>query len=123
MPSDDFTEEEMQKAWMQYAGGLKAKGKKILSSSLQSDTPKLLNKTTIGITVANHTMKTEIERDETPLLDFVKEKLNNYDIKLEIAVNEAVIEKFYFTPQENSKKLAEKNPALNLLKRTFDLDL
>ena len=67
-------------------------------------------------------MKKEIEREQGPLLAYLKDKLQNYSIELEIHVNEEIAKKFAFTPQEKYEKLREKNPAIDLLRKEFDLD-
>jgi DNA polymerase-3 subunit gamma/tau len=38
-------------------------------------------------------------------------------------VNEEVAKKYAFTPQEKYEKLREKNPNIELLKKTFGLDI
>ena len=67
-------------------------------------------------------MKKEVEREQGPLLDFLKEGLKNYEISLEISVNEVTMKKYAFTPEEKYEKLKEKNPAVALLRKEFDLD-
>ena len=67
-------------------------------------------------------MKKEIEREQNLMLDYLKQKLNNYSITLQITVNEEVAKKFAFTPAEKYEKLKEKNPAIDLLRKEFDLD-
>jgi hypothetical protein len=40
-----------------------------------------------------------------------------------VIVNEAVENKFAFTPQDKYNRLNELNPALDLLRKTFELDI
>jgi DNA polymerase-3 subunit gamma/tau len=68
-------------------------------------------------------MKKEVEREQMELLTYLREKLNNYHIALKITVNEEVAKQYAFTPEEKYQKLCEKNPALELLRKTFDLEL
>ena len=56
-------------------------------------------------------------------MEYLKGKLNNHFIDLKITVNEERAKKFAFTPEEKYEKLREKNPAIDLLRKTFDLDL
>lgn len=123
LPRSPFTEEEMQKHWADFVDEIDAKGRKILASNLSSDVPKLLKETTIWIELPNSTMKKEIEREQYDLMEYLKSKLNNHFIELKITVNEATAKKFAFTPEEKYEKLREKNPAIDLLRKTFDLDL
>ena len=68
-------------------------------------------------------MKKEIEREKYDLMEYLKQKLNNHFIQLRITVNEATTKKFAFTPEEKYQKLREKNPAIDLLRKEFDLDI
>ncbi|AKA33987.1 DNA polymerase III, subunits gamma and tau [Flagellimonas lutaonensis] len=123
LPKDPFTEADMRKHWNDFTNDLIRKGKRILGSNLQTDEPKLVNGHIIRIELPNHTMKKEVEREKKPLLDHLKQKLNNYSIRLQVSVNEEVEKKFAFTPEEKYEKLKEKNPAIELLRKEFDLDL
>ncbi len=122
LPKDPFTEDRMQGHWDDFVQILEQRGKKILASALQTDVPKLKDAHTIWIELPNSTMKKEIEREQNLLLDHLKQKLNNHSIELHITVNEETAKKFAFTPQEKYEKLREKNPAIELLRKEFDLD-
>jgi len=122
LPKDSFSEEEMQKHWDDFVHQLENQGRKILASNFQTDVPKLKNGEVIWIELPNGTMKKEIEREQNLMLDYLKQKLNNYSITLQITVNEEVAKKFAFTPAEKYEKLREKNPAIELLRKEFDLD-
>ncbi|KAB7530029.1 DNA polymerase III subunit gamma/tau [Flagellimonas olearia] len=122
LPKEPFTEEEMQAHWDDFVDQLEDKGRKILASNLQTDVPKLKNDYTIWIELPNSTMKKEVEREQSLMLNYLKEKLNNHSITLHITVNEEVAKKFAFTPEEKYEKLREKNPAIDLLRKEFDLD-
>ena len=122
LPQYLFSEEEMQKHWNDYIKKLEKKGKKILASNLQTDVPKLKNDTTICLEFPNGTMKKEVEREQGPLLQYLKENLQNHSIELKISVNEESAKKYAFTPEEKYQKLKEKNPAIELLRKEFDLD-
>lgn len=121
-PSQEFSQEELFSHWKDYAKKLDEAGKKIMASNLLADEPKLKEGFKIFIELPNGTMKKEIEREQGPLLAFLKEKLQNHSLALEIAVNEETAKKFAFTPEEKYEKLREKNPAIDLLRKEFDLD-
>ncbi|MBC8768713.1 DNA polymerase III subunit gamma/tau [Arenibacter sp. BSSL-BM3] len=123
LPKTKFTEEEMQKHWADFVDIVDKDGRKILASNLHSDVPKLTENFTIWIELPNGTMKKEIERDKYDLMEYLKLKLNNHFIQLRITVNEATAKKFAFTPEEKYLKLREKNPAIDLLRKEFDLDI
>ena len=122
LPKEPVTQEALSKAWKAYTDKMDKKGEKIMASILQMDEPKLKD-TTIYLTYSNNTNKIELERAEFPLMTFLKKTLLNYDLKLDITVNEEVAKKYAFTPQEKYEKLKEKNPNIELLRKTFGLDI
>ena len=123
LPKEAFTEEDMQKHWNDFVKKIDGDGQKLLASSLSTDIPKLSNETTIWIELPNDTMKKEVEREKFQLMEYLRNNLNNQFITLKITVNEEVSKKFAFTPEEKYQKLREKNPAIDVLRKTFDLDL
>lgn len=123
LPEDPVQEEELVRHWNHFASRMEEKGRKILASSLATDSPKLLQESTVWIELPNSTMKKEVERDQQELMEYLKKSLNNYSLQLKVTVNEETARKYAFTPEEKYQKLREKNPAIDLLRKTFDLDL
>ncbi len=117
-----FTEEDMQKAWSAYAKKIEKRGNKILASVYNSDIPKLKGKK-ICIELPNETMKISVMQDQSSLMKYLKEQLDNTEISLEIEVNHVQEKKYAFTPREKYQKLAEVNPAIETLRKTFELDI
>ncbi|WP_225035767.1 DNA polymerase III subunit gamma/tau [Winogradskyella sp. SM1960] len=122
LPKEPVSQEALTEAWKAYTKKMDQKGEKIMASILQMDMPKLEG-TTIYLTYSNNTNKIELERAEFPLMTFLKKKLLNYDLKLDITVNEEVAKKYAFTPLEKYEKLREKNPNIEVLRKTFGLDV
>lgn len=123
LPKEPFTEEALQNSWAAYVAKLERSGKKIMASTLSTDIPKLLGDHVIWIELPNHTMKKEIEREQSELLAHLRNQLRNHDLSLKISVNEEVAKQYAYTPQEKYEKLREKNPAIDILKNQFDLEL
>ena len=123
LPRDSFTEETLRQHWNEFVNQIDAKGQKILASNLNTDVPKIKDEVIICIEMPNGTMKKEIERENYELMEYLRLKLNNHFIQLQITVNEKSAKKFAFTPEEKYQKLREKNPAIDLLRKEFDLDL
>ncbi len=117
-----FSEEQMQAAWQEFTEEQNEKGEKILASIMQTDTPALMGKN-ICVELPNETMKLELERVQYHLMGFLKEKLQNTHIQLKVTVNEKAEKKFAFTAIEKFEKLREKNPLIEKLRSTFDLDV
>jgi DNA polymerase-3 subunit gamma/tau len=122
LPTDEFTKEAFFEAWNTFVAKTEAKREMNLASILNMDTPKL-DGATINLTFPNETNKIELERNSYDILNFLRKTLNNYDINFNISVNEVLKAKFAYTPEEKYEKLKEKNPAIDFLRSTFDLDL
>ncbi|MDT0678229.1 DNA polymerase III subunit gamma/tau [Autumnicola musiva] len=120
--TSDFTENQLHLAWNEYVQRLKKNGEKILASILETDLPSLKEKE-VTIELPNETMKLDLERAQNKLVGFLKNKLHNSQISLNIVVNESSAKKFAFTPIEKYNKLKEKNPLIEKLRTTFDLDV
>ncbi|MCO5723794.1 DNA polymerase III subunit gamma/tau [Robiginitalea marina] len=123
LPEDAVPEEDLVRHWETFTHRMEENGRKILASSLAMDRPKLKEDCVIWIELPNLTMKKEVEREQQELMGYLKKTLNNYSLQLRITVNEETARQFAFTPEEKYQKLREKNPALDLLRKTFDLDL
>ena len=122
LPTDSFTESEAILAWKKYAALLLEKGKKSLTSVMNANKPYVKDKN-LHFNLPNNLMKDQLERGKHPLLKFIREQLNNFKVDLILNVNEKETKKYAYTPQEKYEKLKEKNKAMELLKKTFDLDL
>ena len=122
LPTEEFTEEQSIETWNSYIKQLHKKGEKIMASILEMDTPKLKG-TDIHLAYPNETLKIELERAQYPLMEFVKKKLRNFNLKLVITVNEEIAKKYAFTAEDKYEKLKEKNPNIELLRQTFGLDI
>lgn len=123
LPHEEFTEAAMLEYWALFIKRLEDEGRKILASNLRTEKPVLLDLQTIALELPNFTMKKEIEREQGELLGYLRKHLNNYGIQLKISVNEETARRFVYTPAEKYQKLREKNPAIDLLRQEFDLEL
>jgi len=122
LPTEIFSEEEMKSAWQEYTHLVEAEGKYNLLSHLTMGIPKLED-STIHLEFPNHTIKTEVERAQHELLVFLREKLQNHEIILDITVNEEEEKKYAYSPREKFERMKEINPLIDELRREFDLDL
>lgn len=120
---DPFTEEVLRQHWSDYVEKIEQEGQKIMASTLNADLPQLLDHFVIGITLPNDTMRKEVERAQSGVLDYLKNKLNNHSISLKVSVLETMDTKYAFTPEEKYEKIRSKSPAVDVLRASFDLDL
>ncbi|MGB2143385.1 MAG: DNA polymerase III subunit gamma/tau [Flavobacteriaceae bacterium] len=123
LPNDPFTLETLIKFWNIFVTKLEADGKYNLAAILQIDTPKLINENTIRLEFPNTTNKIEVERQQFELLQYLRKSVNNFSLTLDISVNETLEKQYAYTPEDKYQKLVEKNKHVELLRKTFDLDL
>ncbi|NCP07040.1 MAG: DNA polymerase III subunit gamma/tau [Flavobacteriales bacterium] len=122
LPKEGFTESQLIESWNTYIKNLQDNGKHNLASILSIDTPKVKG-TTVYLEFPNSTNKVELERQQYELLSFLRKSLNNFDIDFSISVNEEKEKQYAYTAKEKFEKLKEKNPNIELLRKTFDLDI
>ncbi|MCK0124728.1 DNA polymerase III subunit gamma/tau [Gelidibacter sp. F2691] len=122
LPAEEFTQEAFNAAWASYISALNAKGEKIMVSMLEMSKP-VLKGTAIHVEFPNESLKIELERAQFPLMEHLRKSLRNFNLSLEIEVNEEISKKYAFSPIEKYEKLREKNPNIELLRSTFGLDL
>ena len=121
-PKKLFSENDFLLVWKEYCQKIEKDGKFNLVSHLSMSMP-ILKNTTIHLEYPNHTIKIEVERVQYDILSYMKEKLQNYDIDLEIVVNETAEKKYAYTPLEKYEKLIEKNPLIDTLRIELGLEL
>lgn len=122
LPKESVSQKALIDAWKSYIKALDGKGERIMVSILEMDSPKL-DDTRIQLEFPNETLKIELERAQFPLMEYLRKTLKNYDLTLEISVNEEIEKQYLYTPMEKYQKLKEKNPNIELLKKTFGLDI
>ena len=112
----------MLEGWKEFTEIVAKEGKHILHSHLRMGTPKL-ERNLIHLVFPNETIKIEMEREKYELLQFLRKKLQNYDVDLSIEVDEKEMKRYAYTTKEKYEKLVEMNPLLEELRITFDLDI
>lgn len=122
LPREPVEQEDLTKAWNAYSKILDLKGERIMVSILEMGNPRL-NGNNIQLEFPNETLKIELERAQFPLMEYLRKALKNYDLTLDISVNVTIEKQYAFTPMEKYQKMKEKNPNIELLKKTFGLDL
>lgn len=121
LPKDTFNQEQLINVWGVLVKEMEATGKLNLASILSIDVPKAKGNA-IQLEFPNATNKIEVERAQYEILGYIRKELNNFDIHLDITINEEMVKQYAYTSEEQFEKLKEKNPAIDLLKKTFGLD-
>lgn len=122
LPSEAFNETDMLLQWNKFAQKMTDSGKRLLATYMQMNDPSL-NGTVITLELPNQSTREEFLTGCHELLGYLRGKLHNHDITIEVVVNETVENKYAFTPQEKFERLKQINPNLDLLRKTFDLDV
>jgi hypothetical protein len=122
LASEAFTETEMLEQWLKYAQRMEDKGYRIVASLLTINDPKL-DGTTIIHELPNESSKIDFEKEKPELLGYLRGKLHNHDITIEIKVNETLVVKKAFTNQDKYNRLVELNPNLEMMRNLFGLDI
>jgi hypothetical protein len=122
LPTEAFSETEMLEQWIKYANRLGGKGYKILEALMLINDPYLEGNTIIH-ELPNESSKIDFESGKHDLLGYLRGKLHNHNINIEIKVNETIVVKKAFTAEEKFERMKELNPALDTLRKLFDLDV
>jgi hypothetical protein len=121
LPTEAFTETDMLLVWNKFAKKLTENNKRLMATYMQMNDPKL-NGNIITLVLPNESTKEEFVTGSHELLGYLRGKLHNHDIKIEVVVNESETKKYAFTPQDRYERLKEINPNLEKLRKIFDLD-
>lgn len=94
-----------------------------MESLLRMNEPTLTKNFAVEYELPNEGSKLDFEKEKPELLSYLKSHLHNHQITIQVIVNEAIKIKTAFTIQEKYERFKEINPNLELLKKTFDLDI
>lgn len=78
---------------------------------------------TIRLELPNEGSKAQFDNEKLELVGYLRGKLHNHDITVQTFVNEEVASRHAFTPEEKFEKLKALNPAIETLRKMFDLDV
>jgi DNA polymerase-3 subunit gamma/tau len=120
--NEPFTETEMLEQWLKYAQRMEDKGYRIIASLLTINDP-ILEGTTIIHELPNESSKIDFEKERPELLGYLRGKLHNHDISIEVKVNETLVLKKSYTTQDKYNRLVELNPNLELMRNLFGLEV
>ena len=122
LPTESFSETDLLLLWNKYAQRLSDTGKKLMSTYMLMNEPKV-NGSTIILELPNQSTKEEFLSGSIELIGYLRGKLHNHDLVIEVLVNETVEKKYAFTPDDKYERLRAINPAIDVLRKTFDLDV
>ncbi len=120
--ADDFTIEQLEHVWKEYALGVKRKRKDSLYSTLVKSKMTMSSDYQIHLDIVNALQGKELEAEKGELLGFIRSKLRNYTIGLKYSITES--KKMEILDSKGVfDKLAEDNSSLNKFRKLFNLDI
>jgi DNA polymerase-3 subunit gamma/tau len=120
---NNFSQQQMQVVWSNYATLLKQKGRMSLSVALNSSTPQLRDNYLIEYEVPSKAAEEAINDEKVNFLAFLRSELKNNAISFSLTVASSNDKKRIYTAHDKFKHLAEKNPLLAKFKQSLDLDI
>lgn len=125
LPKSAFSQDQLVKAWKEFAYIMKKEGKESLFAMLVNSDPILEGDLDITFTITNTLQSVNLEKIKSDLLAYVRKQLNNWSIRFTYTVdegNEDVKENLY-SSKDRFKKMSEKNPTLLKMQKLFNLDI
>ncbi|WP_353197387.1 DNA polymerase III subunit gamma/tau, partial [Parapedobacter defluvii] len=120
---EPFNYDQLLKEWHAVADKLKTENKINLFTLMTANPPQLLADFKVGVTVENPIQMDLLNISKIDMLNELRIKLRNFAIDLvPIEAANDVVRKPY-TAQEKYQAMAAKNPALDVLRKTFNLGL
>lgn len=119
---ETFSTASFEVAWKRYIDILNKQGEKMLGGILSAISYKV-DKELVVLTFPNSMMLEEVRKNQTSILNFLRDKLQNYYLKFDLHLDEKIEKKFVYTPQEKYEKLKEKNPLIEELRKKLHLDI
>jgi DNA polymerase-3 subunit gamma/tau len=119
---DAYTNDQLLKAWSDFAAQLKADGKKNALTIFISNPPKAIGPDSYEIVVENGVQENTFRSERANLLNFIRLGLRNFNIEVSARIDEKAVVKRPYTAIEKFQYMAAKNPAMVDLKNKFNLD-
>ena len=124
LSSSKFSQTLLEEKWIAFADLRKKEGKIGLHTTLSKSKPLLNKDFSVNFIIDSKVQKMELHKESQPLLDYLRNELNNGHIQLNLEVtspNEPKLSQL--TSKERFFQMAEKNPDLHLFKEEFNLDI
>lgn len=115
----NFSQEQLQKAWDEYANTIE---KKVYLKNIMSNSkPQLLNNFYFEVGVHNPGMQEELINNAIDILAVLRQKLQNTHIQMRVRIMESNEKHLAYTSAEKYQHMLEINPLIDKLRKDFDL--
>ncbi|MEX1001118.1 MAG: hypothetical protein WDZ35_03305 [Crocinitomicaceae bacterium] len=120
--NEEYTVEQLQRCWKEYALGVKRERKNSLFATLMKCDLHVDSNHLITLKIKNSIQRTELDEEKGSLVRFLRVKLKNSHINLEYEIDETE-KTFVLDSKSKFNKLAEENASLHKLQKLFNLDI
>ena len=117
----EWSEEDLLKNWLHFSEQLKEKEKINLHNIFQRYSPKK-NNNEFNLRVVSLSEKSEIQEIKLELLEFLKERLENDFIKMNIKISEEK-KNMLHTKEEKYQHIVKENEKIKLLQEKLNLNI
>lgn len=118
---DEFSQDELDDRWRKFAYSVKLHDLD-LYSTLTANKPTLKEGFIVELKIFNSAQEADVNNRKAELLAYLRKQLNNTAIDLEMVIDKEAESKGVYTIQDKYKKLVEKNPHVDTLRKKFDLN-
>ncbi len=115
-----FSQEELTEKWRKFTYSLKIKDLD-LYSTLNANPPILKDNYRIELSIYNAAQETDLNNKKPELLRYLRKQLKNTLIDLDLVINKAYADKIIYTEKDKYKRLIEKYPKVDELRKKFGL--
>ncbi len=120
---EDFTYDDFLKHWHQYADRVKAEGKHNLLSLFTTSAPVMLKPYVFEVIAGTRALENTFRDEKPAILNYLRTTLKNFDIEVNIRIDEVTTTKKLYTAIDKYQHMAAKNPQLSELKKRFNLEI
>jgi DNA polymerase-3 subunit gamma/tau len=119
----EFSESELNEVWVAYILILKEKNRMALAALMDHYKPHLIENFVIELTLSNKLQEEELKNGKIELLNYLRTSLKNFAIQIQTFISAKEIKGRPYTAQEKYLYFVEKNPQIEVLKNTFNLNV
>ena len=122
-PKDQFSNEQLEAVWMKYAENVLQSGANLFYTIMKEAKPTRVGESEVHIRIGHVSGEAEFMQQKQGLLKFLKESLNNYHLTIHYKVEELEQGDKLYTNRDKYEYLKQKFPAMEELRKRFDMDL
>ncbi len=124
--TNDYTTEQFEKAWKEIADHYRNAGRMNLYAALTKRSPVVVEGHKYLLYVDNLVMMTEVREARADFIEDLRAKLGHSDVQLDmeqVVADSSDTDNRLYTTTDKYKRMVEKNPVLQDLKKQLDLEI